>query len=522
MPHLELDILPQYDGLKNDFDMGLGALLWVRRIDDIETPITAIAKLGVDKFGSCLFESVEGGETRGRYSIVAIDPDTVFQINQGIASVTKIDENGVQGDAINIDLPPLDALRKFIKQSELKIPSNLPPPIAGLYGYLSYEMVRYFEKLPKNTDDPLNLPQAILTRPRIVIVFDGVKQELLIATPIRKEENKPFDILYNEGVERLKSVWKKLDSANILTPPKPIKLNSELPNINAHQSPEAYMNGVIKAQEYIKAGDIFQVVPSQRFSIDFDKSPLSLYRALRRTNPSPFLFLLQMSGFSIIGSSPEILVRLRDGTITLRPIAGTRPRGETQAIDKELEEDLLNDPKEIAEHLMLLDLGRNDVGRVSVSKPKSNNEPNQLNGGIRVTQKFVVERYSHVMHIVSNVEGTLKPQLDALDALLAGFPAGTVSGAPKIRAMEIISELEPHERGIYAGGVGYFSAGGDMDMCIALRTGVLKENKLYVQAGAGIVLDSIPLSEHNECVNKAKALIYAAHEAIRYEGNRDD
>ncbi len=513
-------ISPNFENVEKELNERGASLLWIRRIDDIETPISALAKLGADKFGACLFESVEGGETRGRYSIVATDPDVVFEINKGIASISEIDENGNRQSAKTIDKKPLDALRQFIKQSELKIPSNLPPPIAGIYGYLSYEMVRYFEKLPKNTDEPLGLPEAVMTRPRIIIVFDGVKQELLIATTIRANKNETHDETYQKALARLRKVWETLDAPCPLHAPRLDNHSDELPHIHAHQSPESYMDAVKKAQEYIVAGDIFQVVPSQRFSIDYHGSALALYRALRRTNPSPFLFMLQMNGFSIIGSSPEILVRLRDGNITLRPIAGTRPRGETPALDKALEEELLNDPKEIAEHLMLLDLGRNDVGRVSISKPRGNGEPGQLNGGIRVTQKFVVERYSHVMHIVSNVEGTLKPEYDALDALLAGFPAGTVSGAPKIRAMEIISELEPHERGIYAGGVGYFSAGGDMDMCIALRTGVLKDEKLYVQAGAGVVLDSVPLSEHNECVNKAKALIYAAREAQKYEGGK--
>jgi anthranilate synthase component I len=522
VPIDKLAISPKFEKIEAELRNGQSALLWLRRIDDIETPITALAKFGADKFGACLFESVEGGETRGRYSIVAINPDLVFEIIKGKAQISSIDENGVKSAPKIIDKQPIEALREFIKSNELPIPNNLPPPISGVYGYLGYEMVRYFERLPKNTDEPLNLPQAVMTRPTIIIVFDGVKQELLIGTTIRPKAGEDVKSLYDAGIKRLVETCAILDGNCPLKAPKTMEIGEELPQITAHQTPKSYMESVKKAQEYIIAGDIFQVVPSQRFSIDYNGSPLALYRALRRTNPSPFLFMLQMDGFSIIGSSPEILVRLRDGNITLRPIAGTRPRGETPALDKKLEEDLLNDPKEISEHLMLLDLGRNDVGRVSISKPRSNSEPNQLNGGIRVTQKFVVERYSHVMHIVSNVEGTLKPQYDALDALLAGFPAGTVSGAPKIRAMEIISELEPHERGVYAGGVGYFSSGGDMDMCIALRTGVLKDKKLYVQAGAGVVLDSVPQSEHDECVNKAKALIYAAREAKRYEGGPND
>ncbi|MCU0732400.1 MAG: chorismate-binding protein, partial [Hyphomonas sp.] len=309
-----------------------------------------------------------------------------------------------------------------------------------------------------------------------------------------------------------------------LKPPAPDARPVQVSATQASFTPDGYQDAVRAAQAYIEAGDIFQVVPSQRFSAPFSASPLALYRSLRRTNPSPFLFHLNMGGFSIVGSSPEILVRLRDGTVTVRPIAGTRPRGATAALDRQMAEELLADPKERAEHLMLLDLGRNDVGRVARSIRQGNQVPSTpgQGGGVRVTDSFFVERYSHVMHIVSNVEGELKPDLDALDALLAGFPAGTVSGAPKVRAMEIIAELEPHGRGVYAGGVGYFSAGGDMDLCIALRTGVIKDGMLHVQAGAGIVLDSVPLSEHEECVNKARALFRAASDAALYDTGKPE
>lgn len=517
----QISFFPDFSNIESNYEKGLGSLLWTRRIDDIETPISAIAKLGADQFGTCLFESVEGGETRGRYSIVAAWPDKVFKIENDVATISTIDDEGKDTCYQCIDGNPLDALRGFLKESALEFPHNLPPPLAGVYGYLSYETIRYFENIPKNNPDPIGLPQAIMTRPRIVIVFDGVKQELLIATPLRPLKGSSSKAEYEKAKNRL------LRACEILEKPSPLKAPSsiDIPNPSlepkANQTPQEFMAAVKKCQEYIIAGDIFQVVPSQRFSIPFEESPMALYRALRRTNPSPFLFMLQMDGFSIVGSSPEILVRLRDNTITIRPIAGTRARGATPAQDKALEEELLNDPKERAEHLMLLDLGRNDVGRVSLSKPRNPNGGNiKTCGGVRVTSKFFVERYSHVMHIVSNVEGTIKPELDAIDALYAGFPAGTVSGAPKIRAMEIINELEPHERGVYAGGVGYFSAGGDMDLCIALRTGVIKDQTLHVQAGAGVVLDSIPESEHLECVNKAKALIHAANEAKRYKGSQ--
>lgn len=517
----DITFFPEYSKVKENCEKGVASLLWTRRIDDIETPISALAKLGADSFGACLFESVEGGETRGRYSIVAVWPDKVFKIENDIPQIADIDESGNISIFQSIEGNPLDTLRGFLKDSAVDFPHDLPPPLAGVYGYLAFETIRYFEKIPKNEPDPLGLPQAILTRPRIVIVFDGVKQELLIATPIRPSNNKDCESVYKDALARLNKACEILDSPSPLRAPSSASFGNEAPAIKANQTPQEFMAAVEKCREYIVAGDIFQVVPSQRFSIPFDLQPMSLYRALRRTNPSPFLFMLQMQGFSIVGSSPEILVRLRDGTVTIRPIAGTRPRGATPALDKALEEELLNDPKERSEHLMLLDLGRNDVGRVSLSKPRNPNNPNlETSGGVRVTSKFFVERYSHVMHIVSNVEGTIKPGLDAIDALYAGFPAGTVSGAPKIRAMEIINELEPHERGIYAGGVGYFSAGGDMDLCIALRTGIIKDKTLYVQAGAGVVLDSIPESEHLECVNKAKAIIHAATEAKRYESGK--
>jgi anthranilate synthase component 1 len=507
----------EFAAVQNSYDNGRGCLAFVRRVDDVETPISAFTKLGASRFGTSLFESVEGGETRGRYSVVTAYPDLIFQVTEDGAERADIDDEGQLGDFTSIIGNPLNALRSLISESALDFPPFLPPPLAGLYGYLAYDMVQFYEKLPRaKARDPIGAPLCVFTRPKLVIVFDGVKQELLLATPIRPVNGVSALQAFEAAKMRLKNASEILDKPSEMRAPKQTPISTLRPSQSANQTPEQFMAGVEKAKSYIHAGDIYQVVPSQRITIDFNKSPVALYRALRRTNPSPFLFLLQMDGFSIIGSSPEILVRLRDGTVIMRPIAGTRPRGATPALDAQLEEDLLSDPKELAEHLMLLDLGRNDVGRVSRSASKGN-QSGKTNGGVRVTSSFQVERYSHVMHIVSNVEGSLKPELDALDALLAGFPAGTVSGAPKIRAMEIIAELEPHDRGIYSGGVGYFSANGDMDMCIALRTGVLKDKKLHIQAGAGVVLDSIPSSEHKECENKAMALIAAATDAERYE-----
>lgn len=513
-----LAIEPDFTIFAAAYEQGRGVPVRAKRIDDLETPVSALAKLGADKLGSCLFESVEGGETRGRYSIVACDPDLIHRVDATGAHFAAIDEAGQVGTYRPYNLPPLDALRKLLADSALEFPSDLPPPAAGIFGYLAYETVRHVERLPETLPDPIGAPESILVRPRIVIVFDGVKQELLLVTPARPQSGVDARIAYEAARARLQATWDKLDELSPLRVPSAGAKPSPLGHATPNMTPEAYMAHVETARDYIKAGDIFQVVPSQRFSAPYSGSAVSLYRSLRRTNPSPFLFLLRMDGFDIVGSSPEILVRLRDGTVTMRPIAGTRPRGATLALDEAMAEELLADPKERAEHLMLLDLGRNDVGRVSRSKAGDNQgPPSRGKGGVRVTESFKVERYSHVMHIVSNVEGTLKHGLDALDALLAGFPAGTVSGAPKVRAMEIIAELEPHARGIYGGGVGYFSAGGDMDLCIALRTGVLKDGILHAQAGAGVVMDSVPLSEHVECVNKAQALLRAAEDAGRYE-----
>ncbi len=512
-----LAIEPDFETFAATYNAGRGVVVRTKRIDDLETPVSALAKLGADKLGACLFESVEGGETRGRYSIVACDPDLIHRVNDDGAAFAPIDEAGNVGSYTPYNLPPLVALRKLLSDSALDFPADLPPPAAGIYGYLAYETVRHVERLPQNEPDPIGVPESILVRPRLVIVFDGVKQELLLVTPARPQAGVDAKSAYQNARNRLQSAWTKLDQPSPLRVPNAGAMPSPLGTPTANMTPEDYMAAVSTAKKYIEAGDIFQVVPSQRFCAPFTGSAVSLYRALRRTNPSPFLFLLRMDGFDIVGSSPEILVRLRDGTVTMRPIAGTRPRGANAALDEAMAGELLNDPKERAEHLMLLDLGRNDVGRVSRSKAGDNQgPPSRGKGGVRVTESFKVERYSHVMHIVSNVEGSLKHGLDALDALLAGFPAGTVSGAPKVRAMEIISELEPHARGVYGGGVGYFSAGGDMDLCIALRTGVLKDGILHAQAGAGVVMDSIPLSEHVECVNKAKALFRAAEDAGRY------
>ncbi len=468
-----------------------------RRVDDTESPVSAVLKLGPMQPGVVLFESVQGGETRGRYSFVGLAPDLWWRVKDGKAETSLTADFKKVRSTTN---DPLASLRAFIEECKVTGMDGLPPMAAGAFGYLGYDFVRYIEpKLKARAPDPNGVPEGMLMRPSVVLIFDGVRQEIILAAPERDGEAATQ--------ARLDAIEAKLDETAPAA--RPTNVDLERVEFTSSTTKPRYLEMVEEAKSYVKAGDIFQVVPSQRFSAPFPRSPFAFYRALRRLNPSPFMFYVNFGDFQISGSSPEILVRLRDGTVTIRPIAGTLPRGKTPEDDTANEQRLLSDPKERAEHLMLLDLGRNDVGRVS------------QRGTVRVTESFTVERYSHVMHIVSNVEGKLKPGEDMVSALCAGFPAGTVSGAPKIRAMEIISELEPHARGVYGGGVGYFGAGGDMDTCIALRTAVFAGGKIHVQAGGGVVYDSNPESEFQETVHKASALFRAAEEAARYDrGNR--
>ncbi|MDE2328728.1 MAG: anthranilate synthase component I, partial [Rhodospirillales bacterium] len=398
--------------------------------------------------------------------------------------------------------PALEALRTIIAESHIHLPRGLPPMSAGIFGYLGYDMVRQMEKLPEPNPDPLGFPDAVMIRPTVIVVFDAVKDEITIVTPVRSEAGVTAAQANARAVDRLTAVVDALD-APLDKSADGAELNPDIPVVS-NTPRETYLDMVKRAKEYIAAGDIFQVVLSQRFEAPFDLPPFSLYRALRRTNPSPYLYYLDFGGFALAGSSPEILVRVRDGEVTIRPIAGTRPRGKTEEEDKALAVELLADPKERAEHLMLLDLGRNDVGRVAEI------------GSVNVTESFVIERFSHVMHISSNVEGRIRPEADALDALIAGFPAGTLSGAPKVRAMEIIEEFEPSRRGLYGGCIGYFAANGTMDTCIALRTALIRDGRLYVQAGVGIVADSDPDAELAESHAKARALFRAAEDAGQY------
>ena len=501
-----MKIYPEFSAFNKRYTEDRQAgLMWTRLIADLETPVSAYLKLADGQAYSCLFESVEGGANIGRYSIIAMRPDLIWRavdLKPEINRNPQLDSNTFETD----DRPALESLRALMAESRIDPEPSLPPMTAGgLFGYLGYDMVRLVEKIPNGNPDELGLADAVLMRPTVIAVFDNIDRTITFATPVRPTDGMDAEAAYAAGAERLTTALQNLRRSTPVTPQLP---EGEIPTGEpvSNMTPEDYMGAVEAAKEYIRAGDVFQIVPSQRFSRPFPLPPFALYRALRRLNPSPFLFFVNFDGFSIVGSSPEILVRVRDGKVTIRPLAGTRPRGATAKEDQALAEDLLADPKELAEHLMLLDLGRNDVGRVAEI------------GSVEVTERFVIERYSHVMHIVSNVEGKLSADHDPFDALMAGFPAGTVSGAPKVRAMEIIDEIEVAKRGIYAGCVGYFGADGSMDNCIALRTAVVKDGIMYVQAGAGVVADSDPAKEHEETINKAKALFRAADEALSIAG----
>lgn len=481
---------PNLATFKKNYAAGKTQLVWTWIPGDMETPVSAYLKLCGGGANSFLLESVEGGATLGRYSVIGFAPDMVWKHN------LKKDRNGEK------------SLRAAIRASKIdSVPEGLPPmAVSGLFGYVGYGMIRLIENIPDANPDDLNIPDSALIRPTILAIFDNVKNMICLVTPVyahARSSKKKADAVYREAQSRLRACMEKLKKP---IPRKTLegatKLKASL-KISSNTTKPEFLNAVKKAKKYIVEGEIFQAVLSQRFSAPFDLPPFDLYRSLRRLNPSPFMFYLNFGKFSLVGSSPEILVRVRDNAVTIRPIAGTRKRGKTASEDAALAKELLNDPKERAEHLMLLDLGRNDVGRIAEF------------GSVKVTEKFMIENYSHVMHIVSNVEGKLRKGLDIVDAFFAGFPAGTVSGAPKIRAMQIIDELEKSRRGYYGGGVGYFSGGGALDTCIALRTALVKDGKLYVQAGAGIVADSDPEKEYEETVNKARAIIHAAEDAVK-------
>jgi len=496
-----------FDSFARAYGEGRAQLLHTRLVADLETPVSAYLKLaaaadGATRENSFLLESVQGGEARGRYSIIGLKPDLIWRCQGDRAEINRGALTG--GGFVPETARPLKSLRALVRETRMTLPQGIPPMAAGLFGYLGYDMARQVEHLPNPPPDTLGLPDAILLRPTIVAIFDTVKDEIIIATPVWPDAAVTAKAAYARAQERLDAAVADLERPAPPALPAPDDLPANVP-IQSNMTREEFYDVVARAKEYIAAGDVFQVVPSQRFHRPFALPPFALYRALRRLNPSPFLYYLSMPGFQIAGSSPEVLVRLRGGKVTIRPIAGTRPRGATPEEDKALAEELLADPKERAEHLMLVDLGRNDVGRVAKT------------GAVKVTDSFFIERYSHVMHIVSNVEGDIREGLDAMDALAAGLPAGTLTGAPKIRAMEIIDEFEKEKRGAaYAGAIGYFAADGSMDTCIVLRTALVKDGVMYAQAGAGIVADSVPESEYQETVNKARALFAAAEEAVRF------
>lgn len=478
---------------------GRPALLWRTAVADTETPVGAALKLIEPGRGDFLLESVEGGAVRGRHSLIGLAPDLVFRASGNAAEVNPhwaTDRAAFRPHP----LPTLDALRDLVAACRMDVPAALPRALACLVGYFAYETVGLVEKLPRPAPNPVGVPDMIFVRPTVILIFDRLADSLFLVAPVWPDSETDPARTIERAVERIDATAARLASA----PPAPEPRAAELDTvIQQPVLPDgAYRAMVAQAKDYIVAGDIFQVVLAQRFTAPFPLPPIELYRSLRRINPSPFLYHLDLPGFALIGSSPEILVRVRDGEVTIRPIAGTRPRGATGAEDAANRKSLLDDPKERAEHLMLLDLGRNDVGRVAAA------------GTVKVTDSYMVEFYSHVMHIVSNVTGRLSPDHDAIDALFAGFPAGTVSGAPKVRACEIIAELEPETRGPYAGGVGYFSPDGSMDSCIVLRTALVKDGVMHVQAGAGIVADSDPAYEQRECEAKSGALFAAARDAI--------
>lgn len=484
--------------IKN-YKSGIAQIIQKEQIADIETPVSTLLKLSKDEKYSFLLESVEGGDQRGRFSLLGCDPDLIWEIKDKKVKIKSLNK---KLDLSFISKKPIQSLKELINFSKIKRELD-EPPFPVLVGYLGYPMIQLMEEIQLKNPDEINIPDAVMIRPKLVAVFDNIKDTINIMTPIYPNKNIKPELAFSNAKKYLDNAIKRLnqDISSKLTSKKNIKHKIKF---KSNFTKNKYYKIIEKAKSYIRAGDIFQVVPSQRFQTKYDLNALTLYRSLRRLNPSPFLVNLNFDKFGLVASSPEILVRLRNNKITIRPIAGTRKRGKNTNEDIYLSKDLLSDEKEIAEHLMLLDLGRNDVGKVAKI------------GSIKVTEKMIIEYYSHVMHIVSNVEGDISNKCDAIDALISGFPAGTVSGAPKIRAMEIIEELENVSRSFYGGAMGYFDSNGQMDTCISLRTGLIKDNKLYIQAGGGVVFDSDPEKEFEETINKANALMTAAKDSYKY------
>lgn len=489
-----------FSAFATGFVTGTPQLVARELVADTQTPVSAYLRLASGSRNTFLLESVEGGEIRGRFSIIGLAPDLVWRCRGSVAEINR--DPTENGGFVADDRPPIDSLRALMAESAMTDTGSLPPMAAGLFGYFGYDMIRHIEDIPDTNPAVIDTPDSMLVRPSLIAIFDRLKDSITLVVQVRPAEWNDAAAAWNVAQSRISNALKALDAP--MPPTEAGGAQAVLPTPQSNIRQEDFLSMVDAAKDHIRAGDIFQVVLSQRFSIPFHLPAINLYRSLRRLNPSPFLFFFDFDDLAIVGSSPEILVRLRDDVVTIRPIAGTRKRGATPEEDAANAADLMDDVKERAEHLMLLDLGRNDVGRVS--KP----------GTVRVKSNYEVEFYSHVMHIASQVEGKIRPDLDAVDAMIAGFPAGTVSGAPKIRAMQIIDDLEPDRRGVYSGAIGYISAAGDLDTCIALRTALVKDGQLHIQAGAGIVYDSDPQAEFEETQNKAMALIRAAGDALQF------
>ncbi|MEM9232750.1 MAG: anthranilate synthase component I [Pseudomonadota bacterium] len=496
---------PDFAAFEKAYTEGQPQLVWRRFAGDLDTPVSAYLKLTGKRKDTFLLESVEGGDQLGRYSFIGLKPDLIWRARGDSAEINRhpaTDSDHFEPE----DLGTIASLHRVLEESAIRLDaeteSRLPPMAAGMFGYFGYDFVRLTEHLPHRKPAPFDVPDGYFVRPTLIAIFDNVKREVVVVTPVRPDSGISARAAYGRASERL------ADAIDDLRRPvaEPILPDHKEPEFTAHTPRGVYAEMVAKAKDYIAAGDIFQVVLAQRFSAPYEGDPFAVYRAVRRVNPSPFLFYLNFRPVTLMGASPEILVRVREGDVTIRPIAGTRPRGRTKAEDLAYEQDLLADPKERAEHLMLLDLGRNDVGRASEI------------GTVTPTETFSIERYSHVMHIVSNVTGRLREGLRPVDALAAGFPAGTLTGAPKVRAMEIIDELESEGRGPYGGCIGYFGADGGIDTCIGLRMAILKDGEIHVTAGAGIVADSDPAAEQRECEMKAKAMMEAVRIAARTSG----
>ena len=498
---------PNLSSFKKKYRLNKPQILYTALSADLYTPVSTLIKFQTEKY-VFLFESVEKGNHRGRYSVIGIRPDLIWECKNN-ESFRRIVAKNKTVRKIKDKHSPIQSLKKLFKKNKFKIPDNLPPMSSGLFGYLGYEMISHFENIKFRNKDILNLPDSIFIRPSLMLIFDNIKDNLFIIKTIWPDETLSAEKSFESSFREINAILAKLKKN---TKYKSFKKSKKIldkriidKNVYSNMDFKNFKTNVEKAKEYIFSGDIFQVVLSRYFRKKIKTSPVSVYRALRYLNPSPYLFYIKFDKFSIVGSSPEILVRLKQNTVTIRPIAGTRKRGRNISEDIKIQNELLNDPKEISEHLMLLDLGRNDTSKVCKA------------GTVKVTDKMYVEYFSHVMHIVSNIDGEIKKNTDNVDALFSGFPAGTVSGAPKIRALEIIEELENSKRNIYAGGIGYLSSNGNLDSCIALRTAVIVKNNIYIQTGAGIVADSNPKSEFKETENKALAILQATNFAEYFE-----